>query len=55
MVTSPPGRTAMGKKLAAGEATVEEAIDYYKYWNDRAFYVLDNADMDGFFTVKIYE
>ena len=35
--------------------TVEEAIDYYKYWNDRAFYVLDNADMDGFFTVKIYE
>ncbi len=50
-----PGRTAMGKKLASGKATAEEALDYYKYWNDRAIYVLDNADMDGFFSVKIYE
>lgn len=50
-----PMRVAMGKKLAAGEATPEDAADYYQYWNDRAFYVLQNADMDGFFTVKIYE
>lgn len=50
-----PNRIAMGKKLAAGEATAEEAAEYFKYWNDRAVYVLDNADMDGFFTVTIYE
>jgi hypothetical protein len=50
-----PARQAMGKKMAAGEATPEEAADYIKYWNDRAIFVLDNADMDGFFTVKIYE
>ena len=40
----------MGKKLAAGEATAEEAAEYFKYWNDRAVYVLDNADMDGFYS-----
>jgi hypothetical protein len=50
-----PLRTAMGKKLAAGEATAEQAADYYQYWNDRAIYVLENADMDGFFTVTVYE
>jgi len=50
-----PGRIAMGKKMAAGEATAEEAADYIKYWNDRAIFVLDNADMAGFFSVKIYE
>lgn len=50
-----PGRQAMGKKMAAGEATPEEAADYYKYWNDRAIFVLENADMDGFFTVTVYE
>ncbi len=50
-----PGRVAMGKKLAAGEASAEDALDYYKYWNDRAEYVLLNEDMDGFFSVKIYE
>ncbi len=50
-----PGRTAMGKKMAAGEATPEEAADYYQYWNDRATFVLENADMDGFFTVTVYE
>ncbi len=48
-------RQAMGKKMAAGEATAEEAADYYKYWNDRAKFVLENADMDGFFTVTVYE
>jgi hypothetical protein len=50
-----PARVAMGKKLAAGEASAEEAADYYKYWNDRATFVLDKADMDGFFIVKTYD
>ena len=50
-----PARTEMGKKMAAGTATPEEAADYQKYWNDRAKFVLDNADLDGFFTVTIYE
>ncbi len=50
-----PGRTEMGKKMAAGTATPEEAADYQKYWNDRAKFVLDNADMDGFFIVTVYE
>jgi hypothetical protein len=50
-----PERQEMGKKMAAGEATPEEATDYYKYWNDRAKFVLENADMDGFFTVTVYE
>jgi hypothetical protein len=50
-----PGRTETGKKMAAGTATPEEAAEYYKYWNDRAIFVLDNADLDGFFTVTIYE
>lgn len=50
-----PGRTEMGKKMAAGEATPEEAADYQKYWNDRAIFVLENADLDGFFTVTVYE
>ncbi len=49
-----PGRVAMGKKLAAGEATPEEAADYYQYWNDRATYVLEKEDMDGFFIIKEY-
>jgi hypothetical protein len=59
MVITPiptPGRVAMGKKMAAGEATPEEAEDYYEYWNDRALFVFENADtMDGFFPVTIYE
>lgn len=51
-----PGRISMGKKLAAGEATPEEAADYYEYWNDRAKFVLERADtLDGFFTVTVYE
>ncbi len=50
-----PGRVSMGKTMAAGEATPEEAADYIQYWNDRAMFVLENADMDGFFTVTIYE
>lgn len=51
-----PGRVAMGKKMAAGEATPEEAADYYEYWNDRAIFVLENADtIDGFFPVTTYE
>ena len=51
-----PGRQAMGKKMAAGEATPEEAADYIEYWNDRALFVFENADtLDGFFTVTTYE
>lgn len=49
-----PARTEMGKKMAAGTATAEEAADFQKYWNARATFVLDNADMDGFFTVTNY-
>lgn len=49
-----PGKVAMGKKLAAGEATPEEAADYYQYWNDRATFVIEKSDMDGFFIVKEY-
>jgi hypothetical protein len=51
-----PGRISMGKKMAAGEATPEEAADYYEYWNDRAIFVLEKADtLNGFFTVTVYE
>lgn len=50
-----PERTEMGKKVAAGTATPEELADYQKYWNDRAIFVLENADLDGFFTVTVYE
>jgi hypothetical protein len=46
-------RTAMGIKMANGTATVEEAADYVKYWNDRVDFIFANADtMDGLFTVK---
>lgn len=49
-------RQAMGVKMAMGQATPEEAADYYQYWNDRARFVLENADtLDGFFTVTVYE
>ena len=50
-----PGRQAMGKKMAAGEATPEEAADYIQYWNDRARFVFEKADLDGFFSVTVYE
>ena len=50
-----PGRQAMGKTMATFQATPEEAADYIKYWNDRAIFVLENQDMKGFFTVKVYE
>jgi len=50
-----PGRVSMGKQLAAGEASAEDAADYVKYWNDRAIFVFENADMNGFFTVTVYE
>jgi hypothetical protein len=51
-----PARQEMGKKMAAGEATPEEAADYIQYWNDRAKFVLEHADtLDGFFPVTIYE
>jgi hypothetical protein len=50
-----PARMAMGKKMALGEATPEEAADYIKYWNERALFVFEKADMDGFFTVTVYK
>ena len=51
-----PERVAMGKKLALGQATPEEAADYAKYWNARAMFVFQNADsLDGFFTVTVYK
>ncbi len=49
-----PAKSALGKKMALGEATPEEEIEYYKYWNDRATFVLDKQDMPGFFIVKEY-
>jgi hypothetical protein len=49
-------RQQMGAKLAMGQATPEEAAEYFQYWNDRARFVLENADtLDGFFAVKVYE
>lgn len=50
-----PGKVALGKKLATGAATPEEAVEYSQYWNDRATYVLKNQDMSGFFIVKKYD
>ena len=50
-----PARMEMGKKVALGQATPEEAADYIQYWNDRARFVFENQDVDGFFTVTIYE
>ena len=50
-----PARTEMGKKVAAGLATPEELADYQEYWNARALFVLENADLDGFFTLTNYE
>ena len=48
-------RTAMGRKMARGEATHQEAADYIKYWNDRVVFVFANADtLPGFFTVTEY-
>ena len=50
-----PGRKAMGKKMAAGEASLEDVAEYIQYWNDRARFVFEKSDMDGFFYVNVYE
>jgi len=51
-----PAHQALGVKMVTGEATPEEAADYFEYWNDRALFVFENADtLDGFFTVTTYE
>ncbi|HMM27539.1 MAG: hypothetical protein AAGU78_10260 [Chloroflexota bacterium] len=48
--------TKLGVKLASGAGTPEEIEKYVKWWNDRALFVLDNADtMDGLFVVKELE
>lgn len=53
MPPATPERNAMSAKMAASTATEEEAADWIKYWNDRAMFVLENADtLDGFFTVQ---
>jgi hypothetical protein len=51
-----PARQAMGKKVASGQATPEEAAEYIDYWNDRVRFVFENADsMESLFPVTIYE
>lgn len=50
-----PARVEMGKKVALGQATAEEAADYIEYWNARARFVFENQDVDGFFTVTVYK
>jgi len=48
--------TKLGVKLASGAGTPEDIERYVKWWNDRALFVLDNADtMDGLFIVKALE
>ncbi len=50
-----PARQAMGKTMAAFQATPEEAADYIQYWNDRATFVLEKQDMKGFFIITEYD
>ena len=45
----------MDKQLAADEASAGDTADYVQYWIDRAIFVFENADMNGFFTVTVYE
>lgn len=53
MPPATPDRNAMSAKMAQGTATPEEAKDWIKYWNDRAVFVLKNADtLQDFFIVK---
>ena len=48
-----PDFTAMTTKVAKGEASPTETKNWIKYWNDRAVYVLENADtVPDFFIVK---
>jgi len=47
-----PEWTEMGKKMALGTATPQEARAYRIYWNSRASFVFENADtLEGLFTV----
>ncbi len=48
-----PDWTELGKKMALGSATPEEASAYIEYWNARAVFVFENADtLNGFFVVE---
>ena len=48
-----PYWTELGKKMALGSATPEEASAYIEYWNARAVFVFENADtLNGFFVVE---
>jgi len=57
MMVQPPNseeRVAMGKKMATGQATEEEAAEYIQYWNDRVIFIFENADtLEGLFTVTV--
>jgi len=45
-------RIALGAKVAKGDATPAEAIEFIKYWNARVKFIFANADtIPGFFTV----
>jgi hypothetical protein len=59
MMVQPPvneERVAMGKKMATGQATEEEAAEYIQYWNDRVIFIFENADtLEGLFTVSVLE
>lgn len=59
MMVQPPvneERVAMGKKMATGQATEEEAADYIQYWNERVTFIFENADtLEGLFTVTVLE
>ena len=59
MMVQPPAseeRIEMGKKMALGQATEEEAAEYVEYWNQRALFVLENADtLEGFFNVMVLD
>jgi hypothetical protein len=48
-----PERTEMGAKVVQGKASPQEAKDWQAYWNARAKFVLDNADiLPGLITVE---
>jgi hypothetical protein len=48
-----PERAEMGTKVADGLASREETAEWRVYWNDRARFVLENADtLPGFFVVE---
>jgi hypothetical protein len=48
-------RTGTGAKVAKGQASPEETKEWREYWNARAKFVLDHADiLPGFFTLEMF-